>query len=543
LLCVNKKLLNFFLLVFLCGSLYGEESTQSVSDISVNPQNVFDLSDPAQRNALFILANKLHITTRPCFIQRQLLFKKGEAYDPFLIYESERLLREYAFIRDASIQQTAGGGIRVDTRDAWSIIPQLSYGTEGGVETWSAGIKEKNLLGLGKTAAVYYKKELDRTYKEVYYEDPCFLYPHWTLGMNYQKDGDRKSHFHYISRRFYSSTTPWSILASEKHSRRSVKLYADGDEYVSWYEDQERIAAGAGVSLGSTPAVIRRIRGSFFKHVELFEQEWRIMPAPAAENRRMKGVQVSFEHSVQQYYKTQYVNTFDRFEDFNEGNEFFVSYGYSPEHWDSDKTRHIVKLSEQKGFRFNKHNAVFLFASGEGRVEKRKAQNFRNFYHIYHYSRLTKKQTVVTSLNFEQGINLDPEEQILLGGASGLRGYSVKQFAGNKKLLFNIEFRTFWLHDFLRLVSIGGILFFDSGFVWPEERNAALHDIRSDIGFGLRLDPTRGRGATPFNISLAYALNKNNENSRWVLTISGKPDLLNSICIPDEKSYTPERKY
>lgn len=538
-ICVKKSSVVFlygFLLIFFCKQstpAEDEVSSAIVSSVRVHARNVFDLSDPAQRHFLFALANKLHITTREYFIRNQILFKQGDVLDPYLTAESERLLREFEFIRSAKIifdESTVNGrSINVYTRDAWSTIPELSYGTKGGEETWSIGIKEKNLLGLGKTVAAYYKKDLDRTYKEFYYEDPYFIMPRWVLGLNFQHDGDKKSTRGHIARPFYSSLTPWALFAEREHSRRSIKLYADSDEIASFDRDRRHVLVGGGLSVGSTTSRISRLRVSFFKQDDDFTFEFQRFKIPPVIDKKMTGIKASFEYADLDYYKEQYVNTFDRVEDFNRGNELFVEYGYSPKGWDSDITRHLVKLTEQRGITFLGINGLFGAVSGETRVEKGKAVNLKSFYHVYHYMRLTNRQTLVTSLNFEHGHVLDTEEQILVGGASGLRGYSVRQFAGNKKLLFNMEYRSFWIHDFLRLVSIGGILFFDSGFSWSEGRSVDLKDLRSDVGFGLRIDPTRGRGASPFNISLAYALNKNQRDHRWVVTISGQPDLLNSI--------------
>ncbi|MFH1379206.1 MAG: BamA/TamA family outer membrane protein [bacterium] len=518
-------------------ALAGDDNASIVfSSITFHRQNVFDLNDPAQQNFLFILANNIHITTKERFMRKQLLFKEGDRFNPYVIDESERLLRDFDFLRNARMRindhTDTKKSLDVYTRDAWSTIPELSYGTEGGEETWSIGIKEKNLLGLGKTAAAYYKKDLDRTYKEFYYEDPAFFYPRWKLGFNYQHDGGRRSNFEYMARPFYSSVSPWSWFAFNEDSELPIKLYADGDEFANYERNRREVQLGGGVSIGSTLSNLNRVRMSYFKRKDDFLLESPVSSAPALEAKQMTAVKLSYEYKKLDYYKQQYVNTFDRIEDFNRGNELFIEYGYAPKRWDSDRTRHLAALTEQKGLTFFGHNGLFAAVSGETRVEYGKAVNFLSFYHLYHYIKIRQHQTLVSSLNFEHGINIDPEEQILLGGATGLRGYSIKQFSGNKKLLFNMELRSFWIHDFLKLVSIGGILFFDSGFNWHEGRSVDLSNLRSDVGFGLRLDPTRGRGSNPFNISLAYALNKNDRNHRWVVTISGQPDLLNTIGRP-----------
>ena len=117
------------------------------------------------------------------------------------------------------------------------------------------------------------------------------------------------------------------------------------------------------------------------------------------------------------------------------------------------------------------------------------------------------------------GTNPDNDTQILLGNENGLRGYSVRQFSGTKKLTVNIEDRLFIKDDLWKLLSVGGSLFLDSGMVWKEHEPVSLSRMRSDTGFGLRLALTRSSSAAVIRIDLAYALNKNNEDSRWVLSI------------------------
>ena len=56
-----------------------------IGDIVYDRQNVFDLDNPKENNALYRLANRWHIVTRESVIRNQLLFGTG---DPF----SARLL-------------------------------------------------------------------------------------------------------------------------------------------------------------------------------------------------------------------------------------------------------------------------------------------------------------------------------------------------------------------------------------------------------------------------------------------------------------------
>jgi outer membrane translocation and assembly module TamA len=122
-------------------------------------------------------------------------------------------------------------------------------------------------------------------------------------------------------------------------------------------------------------------------------------------------------------------------------------------------------------------------------------------------------------MEFAKLINPDNDKELLLGAESGLRGYSVREFSGNKKLFFSVEDRLFLNDEVLELFSIGGALFFDTGMVWRKDESVDLSELKSDVGIGLRFALTKSSAAEVIRVDLAYALNENNANNRWVLTI------------------------
>lgn len=137
-----------------------------VGEIRIDTQNVFNLDDPEEDNALFRLANSLHIRTHPSTIQRALLFKSGEPLSARLIEESERLLRGNPYLYDVRIRPVAYRDgvvdIEVTTRDTWTLSPNLRLSREGGNNATSVGLKESNLLGTGITVGVSRTSDIDR---------------------------------------------------------------------------------------------------------------------------------------------------------------------------------------------------------------------------------------------------------------------------------------------------------------------------------------------------------------------------------------------
>lgn len=113
--------------------------------------------------------NSLHRNSLAFAVRGYLLFKKGEAYDPQKIYESERILRDTKFISRVSILPidstlTADSvDVAVRVLDSWSLKPLASFG--GG--KMGVGISEENFLGYGHEATAYYRTDFKT--KQNYY--------------------------------------------------------------------------------------------------------------------------------------------------------------------------------------------------------------------------------------------------------------------------------------------------------------------------------------------------------------------------------------
>ena len=130
-------------------------------------QDIFDLSDPRENNALYRLANRLHINTKPEVIRNALLFKSGEPVSLRVIEETERLLRRNGYLYDVSIRPVAYrdgvADIEVRTRDTWSLDIGISASRAGGENTGRLALKEENLLGRGITLGFGYSSDVDRS--------------------------------------------------------------------------------------------------------------------------------------------------------------------------------------------------------------------------------------------------------------------------------------------------------------------------------------------------------------------------------------------
>jgi outer membrane protein insertion porin family len=135
---------------------------------------------------------------------------------------------------------------------------------------------------------------------------------------------------------------------------------------------------------------------------------------------------------------------------------------------------------------------------------------------IRRYNRLSENQLLLFRVKVATADRELPRQhpkKLYLGGVGTLRGYSYKEFAGDKMLLMNAEY---WL-------TVGGfgiVLFADSGYAWKygsemitDYSKPLVDDLRTDVGAGLSL------GSMPGNFIINVAMPIEEGNREPVISI------------------------
>ncbi len=120
-------------------------------------------------NGLNLFGNRAHIRTKDPVIRRNLLFSEGDALNPDLLAESERLLNDLSFVYNARIEVTPDAEqpdaveVWVVVRDVWSISFDIPLPKADFVKI---GLNEKNLFGRGNLleSKVVWEQSADRTW-------------------------------------------------------------------------------------------------------------------------------------------------------------------------------------------------------------------------------------------------------------------------------------------------------------------------------------------------------------------------------------------
>jgi hypothetical protein len=110
-------------------------------------------TETAVPGGLLGIGDALHVDTRKRIIRKYLLMKEGTPLDPYLLSDTERILRSTPFIEDATIvvipvaESADSVDLLVVTQDTWSIG---LAGSIRGVGKYKVKLFERNFVGLGQ---------------------------------------------------------------------------------------------------------------------------------------------------------------------------------------------------------------------------------------------------------------------------------------------------------------------------------------------------------------------------------------------------------
>ena len=494
------------------GRAFAEERPV-ISAVELRQTDVFS-DEEAATFFLYRWANALHITTKPSFIESQLLFKPGEPLRPEILAETERNLRAVGLFRKAYVR-AEGTRVVVETADTWTLLLRGSFSSKGGVTEYSIGAEEYNLAGLGMQFGFGYEKETDRSSRSIFFADPNLFAPHAVFRVDASDLSDGQRFSIAYGRPFYALGVPWALEGLLNRADFDTKLYSGGEESATWKKRQRIARLSGGVLMSGDVNGVDRLIGSIdWNEVRLTSGTGPSPPDGPPSNRRYLFFSGGFEHIGAEWITRRQVDTLERDEDFNLSTGLRVEAGISPA-FDANSAAGRLAATASSGTSFPKGFARFI-ATGSTRLES----GFRNALvgaDARGYVQ-TGAWTLVGRIGTLVGWNLDPENQIALDGTTGVRGYRLHAVEGDRRLVANAEARVFLVPEIWSLLSFGLAGFGDVGYSWggPE---GFWH--LADAGLGLRIGITRASKNNLVRIDVARVLHPDPQGrTGWLVSFS-----------------------
>ena len=497
-----------------------------IGSIRIESFDVFNTNVYPESLPLYRMANAVHRTTRESVVRRELLFAVGDPYDANLLRETERNLRQLAIIRHASADAVVNSSGTVDvvvrTYDAWSLELIANFKRAGGASEWKAGVTERNLLGTGKTVSAVYNQSGRTPSKSVEWRDTHFLgFSHLNQTLSAAAGPDSRHYAFGVERPFFASITrhAYGLKGSWDESKASVYAgEAPGGEVL---RRGGEAGASWGVSLATSTERTRRVRtGIMGRHVEFSRAPWSpdaVIPA----REQLVFLQLGAEWEDLDFVTERRMQKFTHDEDYNLGLAVFPTMSWAPpvRALGASQSQLLPGVIVRKGFDWEDRLLLLRASYGTSFVNAANSNRVAGADAVFFAAGLLPRQTLAFHAAYDHGWRLDPGARLRLGESNGLRGYGLEQFAGERRVVFNAEDRFFLMDEWLRVLDVGAVLFYDAGWAWNSSTRTQLTDLRHSVGVGLRLAPSRSGSNSPVRIDLARALNPNGTNSRWSLSI------------------------
>jgi len=312
-----------------------------------------------------------------------------------------------------------------------------------------------------------------------------------------------------LTRPFYSLDSRWAASFAALDNVQTDPLY-DLGQIVDQFSDHHQLVQGYdGWSTGLEEGWAQRWTAGVtydehtFSPVSNSNGTTNLLP----EDRRFLYPFLEFDLVQDDYLKLMNHDQIGRTEDFALGTAASLRLGYALNGLGSTATALLVNGSVSKGYRNADTGTLILYGDFSGRLEGHALQNGIADASIRYYVEQSKNWLFFTTLLGTKGWNLDLDNQILLGGDNGLRGYPLRYQDGTARALWTVEQRYFTDWYPFRLFRVGGAVFFDMGRTWgqPPLSTPSLGLLR-DAGFGLRFGNARSGLGNVIHVDLAFPL-------------------------------------
>ena len=489
-----------------------ERSGAVIGEILIDNANVFDLRDPKDDTKLFRLADHLHARTRQQIIRWTLLFKPGDKYQRRVLEESERVLRQASYFYDASVEPVAYHDGKVDvlvkTRDVWTFDPAISYGRSGGTNSTNFGFQELNIFGYGAAVQVGRSSNVDRTQSEIALSDGNLEGSRVALSALYSINSDGYQHDLFVDRPFYALDSHWTGGFAAQDDLRTDSLYDLGNITDQFQERDEIAHVYGGWSHGLQDGWSSRYTfGATYDDREFYSQPLWSGAFLVPEDRKLVYPWMRYELVQDDFLKYHNYNQIDRTEDFALGTHVMTQLGWSDSAFGANINGLVYSGLASYGLVTTHGETLLLTSTVNGRLEHGTPEDAVLSANVHYFLKQSEKSTFYAGIDAAAGRNLDIDDQILLGGDNGLRGYPLRYQDGTARALLTLEQRYYTDWYPFRIARVGAAAFMDVGRTWGSAPLATPSlGMLKDIGFGLRLGMARSGLGNVIHVDLAFPL-------------------------------------
>ena len=471
----------------------------------LKPNTIFDESDD---DIIFIhrWANAIHIDTKPFTLENEAAFLIEKCdVDENDLAELERHLRSKSYLRSAKVEADESlENVTVTTWDSWSLLPTMSYGRKGNVNTYSFGIKERNLLGLGIDAEIESYKNTQRTGYKVKSTIPLFLKQNTELKIGFADNDDGQEKALFLNKNFASFHTKYSYTVGFDISRRNDSIFQNNETQSIFEHDVDyKIINFAWLGTNTDKYNIRYNVGIN----QDFHSFQTITPTGTGlgedtgtlilpQDRKYTYPWLGVSYTEKDFKELTNIHLISQIEDFNHGWQLSSTLGLG---FDDAKNENLAILSMdvKKGIELYDDGLLLLDISLDSDIFVDTSDRILLKVSAEYFHTLTERWGL-----YFANRNVFSKEQyidrpVTIGGNTKLRGFPLQYQHGDKSTVFNSEIRYYPEINILKLFEVAGVVFYDAGMASGSSTAKNIEDgWLQSVGVGLRFySPHAGRNS------------------------------------------------
>lgn len=513
-----------------------------IAFVFLDNNSIFDTSDPdldPRFRWAYETANALHVRTRKWVIRQELLFRTGDCFDPYLLAESERLLRAYPFLAQVDVygvpQEDGTYNVIVDTHDDWSTRVDVRFRVDGSLKIDGVRLSELNLFGTGQALSLFFReREVTRDYGMAYATPQV-----GKTRLDIFASGGRTRAGNFVRERvsypFLGEVGRWSF--GEAYSRDEQFFdYVKGDDpsgdglhvlvplreklfdgFVARRigEPGRSIVLGAGISVHqlSYPSRVLVAPGGDFDDRSPADSATAVPVLGQRLERDAVRLSALLGLRNVRWIVRRNLDGLRGDEDVRLGFDAGLVVGRSiPAFGDDD-----VALAAQVYGGAEAGRGLFI-----GRLRADGMRNlgataggrgWQNLFlegSAFAYLRPAPggRHTFLLRAHADGAWRTRTPYQLTLGGERGVRGYDLERYPGGRRLVLTAEDRILMGWPFPAVMDAGTVLFADAGRIWTGDAPwGADSDWRASAGIGFRLAFPAG-GRTPMRFDFAWPIER-----------------------------------
>jgi hypothetical protein len=485
-----------------------------VGSIELTRRNIF-----ADSEATFFLprlVNKLHVTTRPYVVERELLFRVDHELDQDALTETARNLRRLGIFRTVRIDTVRRDSqlvVRVATQDAWSTKPEFGFRSTGGQTAWRATLIEENLLGTASLLILGYEQDPDRSTGVFGFRQPRLIAGTVGVGFMYEDRSDGNVFNMYFARPYLSfqGHLAWQASADVRDER--ILRYFEGETTArdTVFRNYDAVYA----SYGWAPYASSKV----YHHIGVSGRIWKDLYAPPGLEPEPRVAQGSVGFGWE-YRRARYIVvsgfTASREEDVDLSTSLRAGVSFTPKAFGFDDNG----VSFNVGFRtagvVTKKSFAYLDLLANGRFTNAGLDSGTVMSGATLYYSPFARHSFVAHVGGGALHNPRPGGEFDLGLGLGPRGFRIHAFTGDRAINTSAEYRYMAALDMLKIMDVGVATFVDWGGAWylGSERRTGWN-----TGVGLRLGPSRSTQIDLTRIDLVYRGKSDRDPAGWLIVI------------------------